>query len=331
MQTFRALVADKQDDQFSLQVRELTTDDLPEGEVTIRTAFSSVNYKDGLASIPNGRIVRKYPHIPGIDVAGTVMQSTDAGFREGDSVLVTGYDLGVAHHGGFSEVVRVPATWVVPIPVGLTPREAMLIGTAGFTAALSVLRLEQHGVTPERGPVLVTGATGGVGSVAVDILAQNGYHVVASTGKETEHDFLKQLGAQEVIDRNELLQDGGPLGKEQWMGAVDPVGGKSLANILRSIRYGGSVAVSGLTGGGDVPTTVYPFILRGVNLLGIDSVFCPMEERLQLWERLATDYKPRHLTSDIAVQATLDTLPKVLDAILNGQVRGRTVVSIGKE
>lgn len=324
--SFRAFVVDKMGDTFSAGIQELTLDDLPAGDVLVRVAYSSVNYKDGLASIPNGRIVRSYPFIPGIDLAGTVVESTDSRFQPGDEVIVTSYELGVSHFGGFSEYARVPAGWIVPLPKGLGMKEAMAIGTAGFTAALSVQRLQELGVTPDKGPVLVTGATGGVGSTAVAMLAKLGYEVAASTGKVSEHQYLKQLGAKEILDREEVTDTSRPLQKERWAGAVDPVGGKTLAYLLSSVRYGGSVAVSGLTGGTDLQTTVFPFILRGVNLLGIDSVYCPMDVRVNLWNRLAGDLKPAGLLESIGREISLDELPGTLSAILQGEVRGRAIV-----
>ncbi|MGG4033135.1 acryloyl-CoA reductase [Paenibacillus cisolokensis] len=329
MPTFQALVVSRENGRFGLDVQDLTIEDLPEGEVTIRVAYSSVNYKDGLASIPDGQVVKTYPIVPGIDLAGTVASSRDPRFKEGDEVLVTGYGLGVSHHGGFSQYARVPAEWVVPLPEGLTLKEAMAYGTAGFTAALSVHRLEEHGVAPDKGPVLVTGATGGVGSMAVAMLARKGYEIAASTGKDAEHDFLRRLGAGTVIHRSELLPENiRPLGKQLWAGAVDPVGGRSLAYILSAIRYGGSVAVSGLTGGSELPTTVLPFILRGVNLLGIDSVYCPMDLRLRLWQRMATDLKPNFKLDDICSEISLAELPGALSDILKGRQRGRTIVKL---
>jgi len=328
-ETFRALVVEKTDDGFFVEVRERRLDDLPAGDVTIRVAYSSVNYKDGLACIPNGRILTRYPMVPGIDLAGVVADSKDPRFREGDEVLVTGYELGVSHEGGFSEMARVPGDWVVPLPGGLTLKEAMALGTAGFTAALSVHQLIEHGVTPEKGPVIVTGATGGVGSTAVAILAQLGYHVAASTGKTSEEAYLRKLGAQEIVHRDEVAAESKrALEKQRWAGAVDPVGGKTTAYLLKTMQYGGSIALSGLTGGSELVTTVFPFILRGVNLLGIDSVYCPMELRKTLWERLAADWKPRYLTEDIAREVTLDTLKDTLSAILRGEIRGRTVVKL---
>lgn len=324
---FRALVVEKTEDSLSLNVKELTFDDLPHGDVTIRVAYSSVNYKDGLACTPNGRIVKSYPFVPGIDLAGTVAASRDPRFREGDDVIVTGYELGVSHFGGFSEYVRVPADWVVKLPQGLTLKEAMALGTAGFTAGLSIQRLEEHGVNPDRGPVLVTGATGGVGSTAVAMLAKNGYHVAASTGKASEHEYLHKIGAAEILSRDELT-DTRPLQKERWAAAVDPVGGKTLASVVSSIKYGGSVALSGLAGGSEFAGTVFPFILRGVNLLGIDSVYCPMDVRVKLWERLAGDLKPENLLDSIGYEIALDEIPLAVSAILKGDVRGRTIVRL---
>ena len=237
--------------------------------------------------------MKSYPIVPGIDLAGIVTASDDPRYREGDPVLVTGYDLGVSHDGGYSEYARVPAEWIVPLPQGLTLHEAMVYGTAGFTAALSIQRLEAHGLTPDRGPVLVTGATGGVGGLAIAMLAARGYEVSAGTGKPGQHDYLKMLGASAIIDRSDLSPEKiRPLDRQRWAAAVDAVGGRSLAYILSSIQYGGAAAVSGLAGGTDLPTSVYPFILRGVNLLGIDSVYCPMDERLRVWQRMADDLKP---------------------------------------
>jgi len=329
IEKFRALVVDKTEEKFTAEIKQITLDDLPEGDITIKVEYSSVNYKDGLASIPNGKIVRNYPFIPGIDLAGTIVTSDNDNFQEGDEVIVTSYELGVAHYGGFSEYARVPSEWVVPLPKGLTLKEAMAYGTAGFTAALSVHRLEENGLAPEQGQVLVTGATGGVGSLAVSILAKRGYDVVASTGKESEHDYLKRIGAKEIISRSEVNPEKfKPLNQQLWSGAVDPVGGTTLAYILSSLKYNGSVAVSGLTGGVEVPTSVFPFILRGINLLGIDSVYCPMELRKKIWDRMATDYKPDLLLSDVGQEINLEQLPETLANILKGKVRGRTIVKV---
>lgn len=329
IQPFDALVVNKQQEQFSVEIQKLTLSDLPEGEVLIRVHYSGVNYKDSLASIPNGNIVNSYPFVPGIDLAGVIVTSEDPRFQEGDEVIATSYEIGVSHFGGYSEYARIPAQLVVPLPNGLTLKEAMIIGTAGFTAALSVQRLEENHVSPEKGKVLVTGATGGVGSIAVAILSKLGYQVEASTGKEFEHEYLKKLGATTIVPREEVY-DGKirALGKQKWAAAVDPVGGEPLASLLSQIQYGGSVAVSGLTAGTKLPTTVFPFILRGVNLLGIDSVYCPMETRLKTWNRLATDFKLANLEELIQQEVTLKQLPEVLPTLLKGQARGRILVKL---
>jgi acrylyl-CoA reductase (NADPH) len=325
---FKALVVDKTETTFSARIKNISYTSLPAGEVLIKVAYSSVNYKDGLASIPDGRIVRSYPFVPGIDIAGVVVSSDDPRYSEGDQVIATSYEIGVSHYGGFSEYARIPADWIVPLPENLTLKEAMIFGTAGFTAALSVQRLEENGLTPEKGKVLVTGATGGVGSIAAAILAKRGYHVVASTGKDSEHDFLHKLGAKEIVSREEVYNGKiKALDKQLWAGAVDPVGGESLAAVLSKILYNGSVAVSGLTGGGNVSTTVFPFILRGINLLGIDSVYCPMEVRKPLWKRMATDFKPEVLDL-ISKEIRLEELPQTLPFILQGQARGRYIVKV---
>lgn len=329
MDNFKAFIVNKKEEDFSAEVRMIQRKDLPEGDVLIKVAYSSVNYKDGLASIPNGKIVRSYPFIPGIDLAGTVVASDDSRFKEGDAVIATSYEIGVSHYGGYSEYTRIPGDWIVPLPEGLTLKEAMVFGTAGFTAALSVHRLEENSLTPEKGKVLVTGATGGVGSVAVAMLAKRGYHVVASTGKQSEHEYLRKIGAAEIISREDLVGEKiKPLDKQLWAAAVDPVGGKTLSAILPKLEYNGSVAVSGLTGGTDVPTTVFPFILRGINLLGIDSVYCPMKTRKLLWQRMATDLKPEGLLDTIKSEVSLEELPGVLTRILKGENRGRTIVKI---
>ncbi|WP_141431040.1 acryloyl-CoA reductase [Bacillus sp. 03113] len=328
-QTFDALVVNKQEEQFFVEVQKLTLQDLPESEVLIRVHYSGVNYKDSLAVIPNGNIVKTYPFVPGVDLAGVVVSSSDPRFQEGQEVIATSYEIGVSHFGGFSEFARIPADWIVPLPKGLSLKESMIIGTAGFTAALSVQRLEEHHVSPKKGKVLVTGATGGVGSFAVYILSALGYQVEASTGKESEHEYLKKLGATTIVSRDEVY-DGKikALGKQKWAAAIDPVGGEQLAAILSQIQYGGSLATSGLTGGTKVPTTIFPFILRGVNLLGIDSVYCPKETRLNIWNRLATDFKPANLDELIQQEVTLDQLPDVLPTLLKGQARGRILVKL---
>ncbi len=327
--SFRAFVVNKTAEQFTAKVQPLTRDDLPSGEVLIHVAYSSVNYKDALACTPDGKVVRSYPFVPGIDLAGVVVESSDERFHAGDEVIATSYDLGVSHFGGFSEYARVRANWVVPLPQGLTLKEAMALGTAGFEAALAVHKLEKNGLTPQHAPVLVTGATGGVGSIAVNILAKLGHTVVASTGKQAEHAYLKELGASTILSREEVSAESNrPLEKELWAGSVDSVGGATLAYLIRTTKYGGSVAACGLTGGTTVNTTVFPFILRGVNLLGIDSVFCPMGLRRELWQRLASDLKPTKLDT-ISREVTLDELPQVTASLLMGGVRGRTVVRLG--
>lgn len=327
--TFRAFVVNKTEQEFSAGLQELTPDLLPEGDVLVKVAYSSVNYKDALAALPDGKIVRSYPFVPGIDLAGTVVESQDARFREGDEVIVTSYDLGVSHYGGFSEYARVKAAWIVPLPAGLTLREAMTLGTAGFTAALAVHQLQHMGLKPGQGKVLVTGASGGVGSVAISILHTLGYQVTASTGKQAEHTYLQQLGAETVLGREETSAESKrPLEKELWAGAVDSVGGATLAYLLRTTAYGGAIATCGNTGGPNFSTTVFPFILRSVALLGIDSVNCPMELRRELWQRLASDYKPPYLNESIAHEIPFSDLPSALQAILQGNVKGRTVVKI---
>lgn len=320
----RAFVAEKTDDGVWRGVRDVDVPD--EGDVLIRVAYSSVNYKDALATIPKGGVARRSPLIPGIDLAGTVEQG--AGFEPGQAVLAHGYELGMSHHGGFAEYTRVPAGWVVPQPPGLSAREAMAIGTAGYTAALSILALERRGLSPADGPVLVTGATGGVGSVAVDILAGRGYEVVASSGKASAAEFLTARGAASVISREDVIGDAGrPLGKSQWAGAVDCVGGAVLGGVLRGLRYGAAVAASGNTGGIALDTTVLPFILRAAALLGIDSAQTPIGDRIETWMRIAGDLRPRHL--DDVREITLDELDGALTAILAGEHTGRTIVRLG--
>lgn len=328
MNTFQAMVLDKIGDQTKLEMKQLSMDDLPDGEVTIRVAYSSVNFKDGIVSIRN-QFVESYPLVPGIDLAGTIIDSTDERFKTGDEVIVTSYKLGTGHFGGFSEMARVPAEWVVPLPKGLSLKEAMILGTAGFTAALSVQRLEDNELEPGQGPVLVAGATGGVGSIAVNILAKRGYEVVASTGKSNEEAYLKGLGAKQILNRYEIIdKDQTPIREEKWAGAIDPVGGKTLQYILSTLKYGGSVATCGLTGGIGVSTTVLPYISRGVNWLGIDSVECPMNKRLKVWNRLGDDLKPTKLNEDVVNEISLKELPGVLADILEGKVRGRTLVKL---
>ncbi|MBN8233778.1 acryloyl-CoA reductase [Halobacillus kuroshimensis] len=330
-EAFKAFVVNKTEDDFTADIQSLTLNDLPEGDVTIQVHYSSVNYKDGLASTPNGKIVQSYPFVPGIDLAGTVVSSADSRYEEGQKVIVTSYELGVSHYGGYSEYARVPGDWIIPLPENLSLQEAMIFGTAGFTAALSVHKLEEAGVKPDDGSILVSGATGGVGSMAVAMLKKRGYHVTASTGKASEHDYLKHLGAEDIIPREELSPEKvRALSKQRWAGAVDPVGGKTLATILSETKYGGAVAVSGLTAGTSVPTTVFPFILRSVNLLGIDSVYCPIETRKTIWNRIADDLKPEGL-DEMKNEITFDQLPQTLSDILEGKTRGRTIVKVTEE
>jgi putative YhdH/YhfP family quinone oxidoreductase len=326
---FRAFVVNKTEEGFTAGFKELTLADLPQGEILIKVAYSSVNYKDGLASIPEGRIVRTYPFVPGVDLAGIVAESSDSRFKTGDEVLATSYELGVSHYGGYSEYARVKADWVVPLPDGLTLKEAMALGTAGFTAALAIHQLEKNGLKPQNGPVLVTGASGGVGSIGINILSALGYTVAASTGKSSEHDYLKELGASEIISREETSAESNrPLEKERWAGSLDSVGGSTLAYLIRTTKYGGSIAAFGNTGGLNLNTTVFPFILRAINLLGIESVNCPMELRSNLWRRLASNYKPRHLLDRIGHEVPFEELPQALATILKGDTRGRTIIKI---
>src|SRR3954470_8369074 len=316
----RAFVAERSDEGVDRGVRTIGAGELGEGDVVVQVACSSVNYKDALATIPKGQVARISPLVPGVDLAGTVVE----GPGEGTEVLVHGYDLGVAHHGGYAEYARVPGDWVVPLPDGMSARQAMAIGTAGFTAALAVARLERHGVQAGDGPVLVTGATGGVGSTAVSTLAARGDEVVASTGKDAR-EYLESLGAAEIIGREDVAGDGKPLGKQRWAAAVDSVGGAVLAGLFPQIRYGGAVAATGLTAGVAVETTVMPFILRSVALLGVDSVQTPMEERAEIWRRLADDLRPPQLEDAIAREITLEELESALHLMLQGGLTGTAV------
>lgn len=328
--TFRAFIVNKTEEGFSANIGDLSHADLPDGEVLVKVAYSGVNYKDGLASIPEGKVVRSYPFVPGIDLAGIVEESSDTRFKAGDEVIATSYNLGVSHYGGFSEYARVRADWVVPKPAGLTLQESMALGTAGFTSALAVYQLEKNGLKPDNGPVLVTGASGGTGSIAVSILHQLGYQVSASTGKASEHDYLRALGASDILDRAVTSAESQrPLEKETWAGSVDSVGGSTLAYLIRTTKYSGSIAAFGNTGGVNFSTTVFPFILRGINLLGIDSVSCPMALRREIWQRLASDYKPAKLISHIGHEVSLQQLPDALTRVLKGEVRGHTVIKVG--
>jgi putative YhdH/YhfP family quinone oxidoreductase len=306
----------------------LEAEALDVGEVDIRVTHTSINYKDALAATGKGRIIRRFPCVGGIDLAGIVTASRDPRFAPGDEVIATSYDIGVSHHGGYAEQARIPAGWVVKLPPGLTRSEAMALGTAGFTAALAVVRMEHDGLKPENGPVIVNGATGGVGSLALDMLARRGYRVVALTGKEAESEYLKSLGAAEVMLRQSLdLTKIKPLGSETWAGAVDNLGGDVLSWLASTMKIGGTLASIGLAASHQLNTTVMPFILRGVSLLGIDSVNCPMPQRAEVWRRLGDDLKPPHLAA-MTHHIPFTALPAAFDAFVAGQVRGRTVVDI---
>jgi len=331
MDTFHALVAHKDGDRITASVETLSPADLPRGEVTIRVLYSSVNFKDALALTPGGGVVRGYPVVPGIDLTGEVVESQSPDFAVGDKVLAHGYQIGTGHHGGYAEYARLPADQVVALG-NLSPHEGAAIGTAGFTAAMSVRALIDWGIAPDAGPIVVTGATGGVGSVSVDLLAAAGYQVVASTGKSEAADRLKALGAAEVIGRLPADPDAKPrpLAKARWAGAVDCVGGATLADVLSTVDYGGAVAASGLTGGNDLSTTVYPFIIRGVALLGIDTVATPIEERRALWAELAETFPLERCDDMVNEEIGLDGLTVALDRMLDAAVRGRILVAPGR-
>jgi acrylyl-CoA reductase (NADPH) len=325
--TFKAIRIDKADKGTTAALTQFDETELMDGDVTVRVEWSTLNYKDGLALTGKAPVVRRFPMIAGIDFAGTVEASSHPAWKAGDKVVCTGWGMGETHLGAYAEKARVKGDWLVALPQGLSARDAMAIGTAGFTAMLSVLALEKHGVSPKSGPVVVTGAAGGVGSVATAVLSRLGYHVIASTGRASEADYLKGLGAAEVIDRNELSAPGKPLGKERWAGGVDSVGSTTLANLLSMTKYGGAIAACGLAAGMDLPSSVAPFILRGVCLLGIDSVMCPIEPRKAAWQRLASDLD-RSKLSEITTEIPLDEVPEWGAKILAGQVRGRIVVKI---
>ena len=327
---FNALVVDKdaESGKTHAEVRQIGLDDLPDGDVTVAVEYSTVNYKDGLCIGPGGGLVRTYPHVPGIDLAGVVETSSDARYAPGDRVVLTGWRVGEAHWGGYSQKARVKADWLVPLPAGLDSRQAMAVGTAGLTAMLSVMALEDHGMQKNHGPVLVTGAAGGVGSVATAILANLGYEVAAVTGRPETEDYLRSLGATQIVAREELNETvKRPLESENWAGCIDAVGGAMLARVLGQMKYGASVAAVGLAGGADLPATVIPFLLRGVNLLGIDSVMQPYDNRLRAWQRLATDL-PMEKLEAMVQPAVLSDLPKLGAEILQGQVKGRVVVDV---
>jgi acrylyl-CoA reductase (NADPH) len=326
---FKAVLIEKDEAGYRAGVTEVDDAALPEGDVTVRVAYSTLNYKDGLAITGKGPVVRKFPMVPGIDLAGTVEASSHPGIAVGDAVVLNGWGVGEGHWGGLAQRARLKGDWLVPLPAAFTPRQAMAIGTAGYTAMLCVMALERHGVTPASGEVLVTGANGGVGSVAVALLAKLGYTVVASTGRPQEADYLKTLGAAEIIDRAQLSAPGKPLAKERWAGAVDTVGSHTLANVCASTKYRGAVAACGLAQGMDFPSSVAPFILRGVTLAGVDSVMAPRAERLEAWRRLAQDLdvaKLELMTHEIGLGEAVATAA----ALLEGRVRGRVVVDVNR-
>jgi acrylyl-CoA reductase (NADPH) len=328
MATFKAIRIDKAEKGQTVALVDFDEKDLMDGDVVVRVEWSTINYKDGLALTGKAPVVRRFPMIPGIDLAGAVEASSSPAWKPGDQVILDGFGLGETHLGGYAEKARVKGEWLVPLPPGMSGREAMTIGTAGYTAMLSVMALEHHGLTPDRGPVVVTGAAGGVGSVAIAVLAKLGYRVIASTGRPQEAAYLRDLGAAEVIERSELTGSPRPLGKERWAGGIDTVGSTTLANVLSMTKYGGAVAACGLAGGMDLPASVAPFILRGVCLLGIDSVQCPLKTRREAWNRLASDLdrgKLAAMTSEVG----LGQAPDFGSAILEGRVRGRIVVKIG--
>ena len=331
MQTFKAYRTFENDKKVSSRFVDLTLDELDAGDVVVKTKYSTINYKDALSYNGTGRIMRKYPTVAGIDMAGTVEESADPRWKRGDKVIVHGYELGVSHDGGYAERVRVPANWIVRRPESMTAFDAMTLGTAGFTAAQAVLLMEHNGLKPDGGPVAVTGATGGVGSVAIEILAKSGYHVVAITGKAKEADYLKGIGAKEVLLREAIdLSKIRPLDKATWAGAVDNLGGDLLAWLLATAKIGGAVAAVGLAADVKLHTTVMPFILRGVHLLGVDSANCPMAQRQKIWNKLAVEWRPDSVHDQVRT-IDFDELPTHFDAYLKGLVRGRTVVRIAPD
>jgi acrylyl-CoA reductase (NADPH) len=324
---FKAIVIDKADGGQKVALTDFDEADLMDGDVTVRVEWSTVNYKDGLAVSGKAPVVRRFPMIAGVDLAGTVESSSHPKWKAGDKVVLNGWGLGETHLGAYAEKARVKGDWLVPLPAGINARDAMAIGTAGYTAMLAVIGLERHGLNPQQGPIIVTGAAGGVGSVAVALLARLGFAVIASTGRPGEADYLRSLGAGEIIERKELAGPAKPLAKERWAGGIDAVGSTTLANVLSMTRYGGAVAACGLAGGMDLPTTVAPFILRGVSLIGIDSVMCPLERRLEAWKRLASDLDRGRLatmTSEIGLSGVIETGRRIVE----GGVRGRIVVKV---
>ncbi|RWO91094.1 MDR family oxidoreductase [Mesorhizobium sp.] len=327
-ETFKAILVSRDaEKKQSVAITDLTEADLMEGDVTVAVEATTVNYKDGLAISGKAPVIRRWPLVPGIDFAGTVISSSHADWRTGDKVILNGWGVGETHFGAYAERARVKGDWLVPLPQGMSPHDAMAVGTAGYTAMLCVIALERHGIVPERGPVVVTGAAGGVGSVAVSILSSLGYHVIASTGRSAESSYLTDLGASEVISRDELAQPAKPLAKERWAGGVDAVGSHTLANVLSMTSYGGAVAACGLAGGMDLPTSVAPFILRGVCLLGIDSVMAPKTVRMEAWRRIGTDLDLQKL-ANLSTTIGFDGIIDAAHDIVEGKVRGRVVVDM---
>ena len=327
-ETFRAILVSRDEDKKqSVDVVDMSEAELMEGDVTVAVEATTVNYKDGLAITGRAPVVRRWPLVPGIDFAGTVVSSRNPDWRAGDKVVLNGWGVGEAHHGAYAGRARVKGDWLVPLPAGMSAHEAMAVGTAGYTAMLCVLALERHGIAPARGPVVVTGAAGGVGTVAVAVLSKLGYAVIASTGRQQEAGFLRDLGAAEVIDRSELAQPARPLGKERWAGGIDAVGSHTLANVLSMTAYGGAVAACGLAGGMDLPASVAPFILRGVSLLGVDSVMAPRDIRLEAWRRIAQDLDREKLAA-LSTTIAFDGIIAAAHDILDGKVRGRVVVDM---
>ena len=326
---FNAIVINKDDAGYRAELRSVDETDLPEGDVTVDVTFSGLNYKAGLAITGKGPVVRKFPMVPGIDIVGTVRDSAHPEYKSGDAVILNGWGVGETHWGGLAQIARLKGDWLVPLPKDMSARDAAAIGTAGYTAMLCVMALQRHGVTPEQGEIVVTGAAGGVGSVAIALLAKLGYEVVAVTGRASEEDYLKQLGAASIMDRAELSEPGKPLAKERWAGAVDVVGSHTLANICASTRYRGVVTACGLAGGMDLPATVAPFILRGITLAGIDSVMCPKPDRTLAWQRLANELdlaKLHAMVQEIGLGEVIETA----EQLMQGQVRGRVVVDVNR-
>ena len=326
---FKSIMINKDDSGYQCNLADVDESQLPEGDVTIKVDFSSLNYKDGLAITGKGPVVRRFPMVPGIDFVGTVEESSHKDYTAGDKVVLNGWGVGEVHWGGLSQKARVNGDWLVPLPASFTPKQSMSIGTAGYTAMLCVMALEEQGVTPDKGDIIVTGAAGGVGSVAISILSKLGYNIIAVTGRSEESDYVKSLGAREIMPRSELSEPGRALGKELWAGAVDVVGSHMLANVCANTQYGGTVTACGLAGGMDFPSTVMPFILRGVKLIGIDSVMCPREKRLQAWKRLGEDLditKLETIAHEVGLEQAIETAHQLMD----GKVRGRIIVDVNR-